>query len=77
MKNAARDEPITRGPNRMPGLKTTRIVVTPEISAACQMLYSFADQAPTYLSQMMCLRAIHHLTGKPLTQIVRTWEATR
>jgi hypothetical protein len=49
---------------------------TPELAAAVQLLYACADRATTYLSRQMLFRAIHHLTGKPLMGIVRTWEAT-
>lgn len=52
---------------------------TPEVAAASQLLYALADEAhkPPFLGRQMLFRAIHHLTGKPMTAIVRTWEATR
>ena len=49
---------------------------TPETAAAVQLLYAFADTAPTYLSRQMLFRAIHHLTGRPMAAILRTWEVT-
>lgn len=47
----------------------------PETAAACQLLYALADttSAP---SRQRLFQAIHHLTGRPLTAIARTWAHT-
>ena len=62
MKKAREHQPMT--------------INTPELAAACQLLYSVADSATTQGREAL-FHAIAHLTGKPISHVERTWNATR
>jgi hypothetical protein len=53
-----------------------RTPTTPELAGACQILYYASDAAST-TGRAILFSTISHLTGVPIAQVARTWEATR
>ena len=56
--------------------QTTRHINTPETAAALQVLYAMADRVGPVV-RMTLFRAIHHISGMPIHQIINLWESTR